>query len=281
MGSPDGGQALVDDALELARGDGDGELLGRLLIMAADLRLEAGREAEARPFAEEALKAVATLGDDGLIGRAMVLDARAELDRVGYEATLERFEEALRLLERSGDPRQVVRLVMTRAYLHLEAGRLDAAESDAAYSVRMTAELAHPIGNAMSRLILVLVAIDRGELDEALAGLEAVVPIARDAGYRSLVAYCAAADAAIRAARGDAMGAAVRLGALGVEPDGASAPVLGGEGSRGIGNRLAALRESLGETLGNEELAKALRRGARAELESLVAEATPLGATSP
>ena len=50
MGSLDGGLAVIDDALELARPAGDAFLLGETLIMAADLRLEAGRRTPRCPW---------------------------------------------------------------------------------------------------------------------------------------------------------------------------------------------------------------------------------------
>jgi predicted ATPase/class 3 adenylate cyclase len=265
MGSPDGGQALVDDGLELARQADDQTLLAETLLMAADLRLETGRETEVVPLAEEAVTLVRRMGDDCLLGRALVISARAKVRSAGPQETAERLSEALVVFRRVGDRRGVARVLLTRAYLWLEAGSLDAAADDAAQCYTISCELQHTIGGAMARLVSVWVAVERGQLEDARSLLEDCLDTARKSGYHSLLIYCVAADAALSASEGDDRAAARLLGAIGP----ADAP-LGGEGDRAIRVRLDTLRAALGDRLG-DELPGLLDEGARRTLEDLAA----------
>jgi tetratricopeptide (TPR) repeat protein len=233
--------------------------------MAADLRLEAGRDAEARPLAGEAIDVMQAIGDDLLLGRALLVAARADHARVGYEETAAQLGQALETFERTGDHRQVGRVLLTRAYVWLEAGQLDAAESDAARCVALGEVLDHAIGQAMARVIQIFVAFDRGELERARELLEAAMETARDCGYQTLLAYCLAATASLSAQEGDDRRAALILGALD-----AAGGAMGAEGAAAIRLRVEALRGELGARLGTE-LASLLGEGERMTLEELAA----------
>ncbi len=267
LGSPDGGQALVDDGLALARSADDDQILAEALLMAADLRLESGRVEAARPLAAEAVDVAERLGGDGLLGRALLLAARAEHEIVGPEATAARLSEAMAVFERAGDPRQIGRVLLTRAYLRLESGDHPAADLDAIRCVEICLELDHAIGCAMARTVLMWTAIDRGERENALTLLAECAATGREAGYRVLLAYCLAADASLCARAGAGDTAARILGALD-----ATNGAIGAEGGQAIALRLERLREELRAALGQTELEARLAEGARVQLEDLAAE---------
>jgi predicted ATPase/class 3 adenylate cyclase len=267
MGSPERGHGLVDDGLTMARSAGDRELLVQTLLMAADLRLEAGQETEARPLASEALRLVSTAGADWTRARALVVAARADQDEAGYAETHERLAQALGLFERAGDRRQAARVLLTMAYLSLEAGELEAAEAEAGQCFSICEELEHPIGQAVARVVQVWTAIDRGELEVAGTLLSETISTARDSGYRALLGYCVAAAATLSAAQSKPVEAARLLGAL------ASADsALGGEGARVTRRRADTLRAVLEQRLGAAELASHIQDGARLTLEEIAAE---------
>ena len=268
MGSLDGGLAVIDDGLELARGAGDQLLLGQSLLMAADLRLEAGREVSARPFAAEAVEAVRGLGDDVLLGRALCFVAWAEQGDAGFEATAQGLEAAFELFKRAGDDRQLARTKLLLAYLALEAGDLDEAEYQASRGRAYAEMLDHVIGRAMMQIALVWVAIDRGQFELATEMLNESLTIASEAGYQGLMAYCIAAEAGLAAAMGASERAAHRLGSLRAEGvlDG-----IGGEGGRAIGLRLAAMQEALAAELG-DALEELMVQGAQIHLNQLAAQ---------
>jgi predicted ATPase/class 3 adenylate cyclase len=265
MGAPDGGQALVQDALELARESGDRSVIVETLLMAADLQLEASRDADARPLADEALELARASRDDAMVGRALVVSARAGRARLGADEIAERFSQALAIFERLGDQRQVGRVMLTQAYLWLEAGELDAAEREAERCLTLAEGLGHTIGAAVVRIVQVFTAIERGDLERAGELLDASMATARECGYQALLGYCLAAEAVLAARRGEHRRAGEILGAL----DGASG-VLGGEGAAAIRLRLEALRGELGARLGTE-LAALLAEGERMKLEDLAA----------
>jgi predicted ATPase/class 3 adenylate cyclase len=264
MGSLDGGLAVIDDALDLARPAGDAFLLGESLIMAADLRLEAGREAEALPLAREAVEVVRELDDEVTLGRALALVARAEHQDVGYEVTGRRLREAYALFEHAGDKRQMGRILLLMAYLSLEAGALEDAELQATRGRELCDQLSHAIGHAMMVIVLAWVAIDHGQFEPAAELLDDTLEIARESGYRGLMAYCIAAEAALAARRGAPQRAALLIGALRAEGclDG-----IGGEGGRAIDLRLIALGERLESELGEDSYAELLARGEQIRLE--------------
>jgi hypothetical protein len=182
------------------------------------------------------------------------------------------------VFERAGDRRQVGRVLLTRAYVWLQAGQLEAAAADALRCLEICVELDHPIGAAMARIVDVWVALDRGDLETARAELAKCERLGRESGYHALLAYCIAADAALCARLGDDHKAARMLGALGADPGqprdpagaAGAAVALGGEGARAIGLRLQALREELAGRLG-DEMPELLREGARTALEELAA----------
>ncbi|HLJ03191.1 MAG TPA: hypothetical protein VKT31_07110, partial [Solirubrobacteraceae bacterium] len=264
MGAPDGGHALIDDALELARFAGDRRRLTEALLMAADLRLETGLDAEARPMADEALEIAQAIGDELLIGQALVMAARAARARVSRDEVARDLNQALAIFERAGDRRQEGRVIVNRVFLWLEAGDLDAAEKDAARLEALGEELDHAIGKAVARVVQVFIAIERGQLDRASELLDSSLAIARECGYQALLAWCLAAEAVLSAGLGDDRRAATVLGAI----DGAGG-ALGGE--RWVRLRLEALRGELGARLGSE-LASLLADGERLRLEDLAAE---------
>ncbi len=267
LGSPDGGEALVDDGLVLARSAGDDQLLAETLLMAADLRLESGRDEAARPLAAEAVDVAERLANDGLLGRALLMAARAEHEIVGPAATATRLSEAMTVFERTGDLRQIGRVLLTRAFLRLESGDHAGADLDAIRCVEICLGLDHTVGCAMGRAVLMWTAIDRGERENALTLLAECAAAGREAGYRVLVAYCLAADAALSARDGDGDTAARILGAL----DAATGAV-GAEGGHAIALRLEQLRGELREALGPAALEARLAEGARVQLEDLAAE---------
>ncbi|HEX8958806.1 MAG TPA: adenylate/guanylate cyclase domain-containing protein [Solirubrobacterales bacterium] len=262
-GSPSAGHALLDDALELGRQAGDRRVLAEALLMAADLRLEAGWAAEARPLAAEALAVSEAIGDRGLIGRALVFSARCDQGRLAPAEIAGRLGEALAIFEEAGDRRQCGRVLMTRAFVWLEAGDLEATEADAARCAALGEELRHPIGLAVAWTIQAIVAVDRDQLERARELLDAALITARDCGYQALLAYCVAVEAMLAAAHGDDRRAARLVGALD-----AADGVLGGE--RAIRLRVEALRGRLGGRLGTE-LAELLAEGERLRLEDLAA----------
>jgi predicted ATPase/class 3 adenylate cyclase len=266
MGSPDGGQALVDDGLELARGADEDELLTEALLMAADLRLESGREEAARPLAAEAIDVAERIGSDGLFGRALLMAARAEHDIVGPEVTAARLSEAMSVFQRIGDRRQIGRVLLTRAFLCLESGDLEAARRDAAECEEICVELDHSIGCAMARTVSMWIAIDSGELELARTLLAECAATGREAGYRALLAYCLAGDAALCATAGEPDHAARVLGALG-----AATGAIGAEGGHAIETRLRRLRGELRAVLG-ERFEACVTEGERAGLEELAAQ---------
>ena len=264
LGSPVRGHALLDEGLELARSVDDRRLLFETLLMAADLRLEADRPLPARPLAREALTVARGIGDDWTLGRAIVVEARAFQDELGYEETYRRLALALASFEQADDRRQVGRVALTMAFLSLESHALDAAEAEAARCLSICKELEHPIGQAISTIVLVWVAIERGE--PAVAGdlLAQAIAIARESGYVALLGYCVAARAALRFGAGDRAEAARMLGTLG-----ANADALGGEGARAISARVERLRGALAEELGGERLAELIAAGARVPLPAI------------
>ena len=268
MGSLDGGLAVIDDGLELARSAGDQLLLGQSLLMAADLRLEAGREVAARPVAAEAAEVVRDLGDDVLLGRALCFVAWAEQEEAGFDATARGLEEAFALFKRAGDDRQLARTKLLLAYLALEAGDLDEAEHQASRGREYAEMLDHVIGRAMMQIALVWVAIDRGEFETANELLNESLTIASEAGYQGLMGYCIAAEAGLAAAMGAPERAARRLGSLRAEGvlDG-----IGGEGGRAIGLRLAAMQEMLAAELG-DTLEDLMAEGEQIHLNQLAAQ---------
>jgi predicted ATPase/class 3 adenylate cyclase len=268
MGSLDGGLAVIDDGLALARSAGDRLLLGQSLLMAADLRLEAGREVAARPLAAEAVEVVGELGDDVLLGRALCFVAWAEQEQAGFDATARALEAAFALFKRAGDDRQLARTKLLLAYLSLEAGDLNEAEYQASCGREYAEKLDHVIGRAMMQIVLVWVAIDRGEFEAAGEMLSESLTIASEAGYRGLVGYCIAAEAGLAAAMGASQRAARRLGSLRAE---GVLEGIGGEGGRAIGLRLAAMQETLAAELGDafEEL---MAEGEQIHLDQLAAQ---------
>jgi predicted ATPase len=266
MGSPERGHALVDDGLALARSADDPELLVRTLVMAADLRQEAGRPSEARPLAEEALALVPAHGADWVRARALIAVAQARRDEAGYAQTHSRLNDALELFDRCGDRRQVGRVLLTMAYLSLEAGELTAAEAESTRCIAITEELEHPIGQAVARIVQVWVAIDRGETANACSLLTQAIATARDSGYRALLAYCVAARAALSAADGNPAEGARMLGALG-----SGHHSLGGEGASAIRRRVEELRSDLEARFGSERLAALTAEGAALTLEQIAA----------
>ena len=268
MGSLDGGLAVIDDGLELARSAGDRLLLGQSLLMAADLRLEAGREVAARPVAAEAVEVVRGLGDDVLLGRALCFMAWAEQEEAGFDATAQGLEAAFELFQRAGDDRRLARTKLLLAYLSLEAGDLDEAEYQASRGREYAERLDHVIGRAMMQIALVWVAIDRGEFESATEMLDESLTIASEAGYQGLMAYCIAAEAGLAAAMGAPERAACRLGSLRAE---GMLDEIGGEGGRAIGLRLAAIHEALATELG-DALEELMLQGAQIHLNQLAAQ---------
>ena len=261
LGSPERGHALLDEGLELARSVEDRRLLVDTLLMAADLRLEAGQPVEARPLAREALEVAGEIGEDWIIGRATFVEARAYQDELGYEETHRRLARALGCFERGNDRRQVGRVALAMAYLSLESHALDAAESETGKCLSICEELEHPIGEAIATVVRIWVAIERGEPAVARELLSRVIAVARQSGYVALLGYCVAAGAALRFGDGDLTEAARMVGALD-----ASADSLGGEGARAISGRVERLRDALAEGLGAERLAELIAEGARVSM---------------
>jgi len=257
LGSPNRGHALLDDGLELARSVEDRRLLVDTLLMTADLRLETGQPAEARPLAREALEVAGEIGEDWIIGRATFVDARAYQDELGYEETHRRLAHALGCFERANDRRQVGRVALTMAFLSLESRALDAAEASASTCLSICEEIDHPIGEAVATVVRIWVAIERGEPAVAQEMLSRVIAVARESGYVALLGYCVAAGAALRFGAGDLAQAARLMGSLD-----ASADALGGEGARAIGGRVERLRDALAEALGTERLSELMAVGA-------------------
>ena len=261
LGSPVRGHALLDEGLELARSVEDRQLLVETLLMTADVRLEAGLPVEAQPLAREGLEVAHAIGDDWTLGRATLIEARACQDELGYEETHRRLARALACFERTDDRRQVARVALTMAFLSLESGALDAADAEAGRCLSICDEIDHPIGRAVASVVLIWVAIERGELALARELLAVTAAIARESGYVALLGYCVAAGAAIRFGDGEQAHAARLLGGLG-----ANASAIGGEGARAISGRVAQLRGALAEALGEEHLAELMAEGARVSL---------------
>jgi predicted ATPase/class 3 adenylate cyclase len=266
MGSAERGHALVDEGVLLARSADDPELLVRTLVMAADLRQESGRPAEARPLAEEAVELVPATGADWIRARALMTLAQASRDDVGYAETHRRLAEARALFDRQGDRRQVGRVLLAMAYHSLEAGELDAAQAESEQCIAITDELAHPIGQAVARIVQVWVAIDRRDTSAAAGLLAGTIATAQDSGYRALLAYSVAARAALCAGMGDDQRAARILGALA-----AAEGSFGGEGGRVTRMRIARLRAALAVQLGAEQFAALFAEGKQSTLEAIAA----------
>jgi hypothetical protein len=256
---------LLDDALDLARTSGDPQLLLETLLMASDLRLEAGRPSQAKPIANEALELAQKTGNDWLRARALFVAAQVEQGDRDYAETHRVLADALALFEHTGDRRQAGRVLMMMAYLSLDAGELDAADREAADCIAIARALKHPIGQAMGRIVQVWTAIERGDAELARTLLAAANEAARDSGYRTLVALCVAARAGLYAMQERNGEAARVLGALLVAED-----ALGAEGGRAIRRRARALRDDLQRRLTVDEFAALSADGARQTLEDVV-----------
>jgi tetratricopeptide (TPR) repeat protein len=261
LGAPERGHALIDQGLELAHSVDDPRLLVDTLLMAADLRLEAGMPREARSLAGEALDVAREIGDDRTLGYATAIEARACQDELGYEETYRRLARAGEYFERADDRRQVARVALTMAFLSLEWEALDAAESEARRCLAISKELGHPIGQAVATVPEIWVAIERGEPATAGELLARAIVVARESGYVALIGYCVAAGAALRFGKGDLEGAARMLGALQANGD-----ALGGEGGAAISVRVRRLHTELAAALGRQRLAELIAEGARVPL---------------
>jgi predicted ATPase/class 3 adenylate cyclase len=261
LGSATRGHAMVDEGLELARSVGDRRLLADTLLMAADLRLETGLPAEAKPLAEEALTVAGAIGDDWTLGRATFVEARAFHDELGYQEAHARLQRARECFERADDYRQVARVEMTMAFLSLQAHVLDAADREALRCVELTRELEHPIGEAVGNVVRIWVSIEQGETGAARSLLEQTIATGRESGYVTLLGYCVAAAAALALAEGRADSAARMMGALD-----ATADALGGEGAEAISGRVDQLRVALADALGPEQVAELMAAGSSVAL---------------
>jgi predicted ATPase/class 3 adenylate cyclase len=261
LGSPARGHALLDEGLELAHSVDDPRLLVDTLLMAADLRLEAGMPIEARALATEALAVAERIDDPWTLGRATAIEARAYQDELGYEETYRRLARAGEYFERAADRRQVGRVALTMAFLSLEHQALDAAAVEARRCLAICEEIGHTIGQAVARVPEIWVAIERGEPTAARELLTRAIVIARASGYVALIGYCVAAGAALRFDTGDLEGAARMLGALEANGD-----ALGGEGGAAISVRVQRLRARLGEAIGDDRLAELIAEGSHVAL---------------
>jgi non-specific serine/threonine protein kinase len=264
LGSPARGIALVDDGLALARSVDDRRLLLETLLMAADLRLESGQVVEAGPLAREALAVARGLGEAWLLGRATFVEARADEAELGYKEAHRRLDRARGYFERAADSRQVARVLMTMAFMSVEAGALAPADAEAQACVEICTELEHAIGRAVASTVRIWVAIDRRELDAARELLSQVFQVACASGYVVLLGLCAATAAELRQAEGNPDEAARLLGALE-----ANADALGGEGASAVRGRTRALREALSSALGEERMGECLEAGSVVPLVEL------------
>jgi len=218
-------------------------------------------------MAVEAVELTRTLGDDLLLGQALLREARTEHDESGPEGSDARLAEAHAVFERAGDRRQVGRVLLTRAYLWLEAGELDAAEAEALRCIAICEELDHTIGRAIAQLVRMWVAFDGGRFDDARELLEPCLTIARDCGYQALLAYCVAGEAALDTAAGEDERAAIKLGAL---LDVSRS--VGGEGARAVRARMGAMHTVLAGRLEPDRYAELVSQGRRMDLEQLAAQ---------
>jgi hypothetical protein len=152
------------------------------------------------------------------------------------------------------------------SYLFLESGDLVEAEYQANRALELAESLGHAIGRAMMMLVLVWVAIDRGEFEHAHELLGKCFAVASEAGYQGLMAYCVAAEAGLAAATGEPERAVRRLGSLRAER---VLDAIGGEGGRAIGLRLRALQHRLAGELGEDRFGALMSEGEQLRLNQL------------
>jgi predicted ATPase len=265
LGEPARGRRMLDEGVALARAVGDEQLLVDTLVMAAEIRVEGGSGAEARPLAEEALVCASRLGDARRLARAMFVEAVAAHAELGYPETHRRLRDAAELFERAHDERHVARARLAMAFLSLDAGELDVAHSEAARCIDVAERIGHPIGRAMGLAVQMWVAIERQTFDSARELHRQVVGTARDSGYLGLLGMAVAATAVLAVRDGEPERAARALGTLEASPE-----ALRAEDFRAVAQEVERLRAALQAELGADRYTALTAEGAARPLSEML-----------
>jgi len=234
--------ALLERALELARGTGQPALAGQVLLSLAGSRAIAGQATEALADID---RAVALL-DGADRGRALMQRATALLKAGEQAAALATYDAALAQLDAAGDEVWAAHARANRGLVHTYRGAVDAAVADleaagdAYRRLGLTYQRAvtvHNLGFALGRAGDLPAALRR--FDEAAAGfVQLGVPLAElplDRAEVLLAAGLAAEAAAI------AREAAAELEAGGMEADGAEALLIEAQAALAAGDVAVAV----------------------------------------
>ncbi|HEY6310824.1 MAG TPA: adenylate/guanylate cyclase domain-containing protein [Streptosporangiaceae bacterium] len=241
---------FAEQAVEVARGLGDGRLLITALAELCSAHFFAGEPDMGLPFGQESVERARPLGDDVLLAASLLLYLQA----IGPAASGQLFGEAIACTERSGDH-------LTNSWLHNDAGYVALAAGDipaARAHLDAAAHAGQQIGfeNTTVPENIGLVLRAEGDPDGARSAFGAALRISRRNGDNSGMAYAILGLACLADDAGDSDRAAVLHGAAQAFLDRTGNPWQELEAR----NR----RDSLGQVrahLGDEQLERAYAQG--------------------
>ncbi len=179
---------LFTEAVELARGEGDVELLGRCQRPLAREHLVAGRIDDARALLDDLTARAAQAGD--LVVQNAAASTHSQLHRqIGdLDASLQWNERALELARQGGDALGVGVATGNMGIVYAHMGRRELARDCFAAAVEQMVELGAADNACMGRVNLGLALRNLGQPDECLAMLDEAQAYLAERGQRARTA---------------------------------------------------------------------------------------------
>jgi predicted ATPase len=188
---------FADQAVQVARRQGNDRLLSRSLAALCGASFWAGEPEAGRPFGQESVERARPLGDDVLLGVSLL----AYLLTVDPARSPQLVAEAIACTERSGDHLIGSQLHMMVGFHALSAGDIPAARSHLEAAAQAQQQIGHQSTLVMQQLGVVLRA--EGDLDGARSKFEAALRITRRNGDKAGVAYAILGLASLAGDAGD------------------------------------------------------------------------------
>jgi tetratricopeptide (TPR) repeat protein len=137
------------------------------LTQLAWLRLAAGEDEESLVFAEEAVELARRDGDSWAERLGLAMLAASYLERGEIQRARDGFDQSLDVARRLGDRRALVMAMVNSGFGAMRAGDLDASRATLSEALRLSEELDHPVSTVAVLSLLGAVANLSGDHDRA------------------------------------------------------------------------------------------------------------------
>ncbi len=204
---------LLEEAADLSRRLDDVEGVGRCLGFIGHARLFTGDSAGAAAVLNDGLELARKTGDRGSVARALNNAAAAALEERDFDRAREMYQEVARIAQAEGRKLNLAMSAIQLGYVDTLAAAYDRAADHLEEGVRLFSEIGETTWTPMAQRYIGLLALLKGEIDEAESALRSSLMAGREQAPAWQLVYWVEGLAAVAAVQGESVRASTLWGA--------------------------------------------------------------------